>query len=166
MKKYILIFLLISGLAYTVNAQIKAGIHFGYGTEIEKPAIGVNGEFGILEKLSLAPDFTYYFTDKLDYVTTNLWEINLNAHYNFLGQDKFKVFGLGGLNYAHSSVKADVDIPFFGTSSSSSDSEVGFNLGGGATYAFIESLEAFSTIKYTISSTDQAVIFIGARYIF
>ncbi len=166
MKKTILSIILITGIFYTVGAQVKAGIHFGYGTEIQKPAIGVNAEFGIIEKLALAPDFTYYFTDKLDYVTTNLWEINLNAHYYFLGQDAFKVFGLGGVNYAHASVKMDADIPFFGTSSSASDSEIGFNLGGGASYAFIESLEAFSTIKYTISSTDQAVILLGARYIF
>lgn len=166
MKKFILSYLMISGVALTANAQFKAGIHFGYGTEIERPAIGVNAEFNLMEKLSLAPDFTYYFTEKISYVTTNLWELNLNAHYYFLGQDKFKVFGLGGLNYAHYNVKSEIDIPFFGVNTAASDGKIGFNIGGGATYQLIEKLEAFSTIKYTVSSTDQAVFYVGARYLF
>lgn len=168
MKKTILSIILITGIFYTVGAQIKAGIHFGYGTEIEKAAIGANAEFGITNKISIAPDFTYYFTEKTDYVKMSAWELNANAHYYFLDQNKFKVFGLGGLNY--STVKVTFDHPmgglFGGGDSSSSESKIGFNIGGGATYDLTEKIQAFSTLKYTAGSTDQLAIFIGARYIF
>lgn len=168
MKKIILTTALILGLGYTAQAQTKAGIHFGYGTEIEKAAIGANAEFGITDKISIAPDFTYYFTESTEYVKTSVWELNANGHYYFLDQDKFKVFGLAGLNYTHA--KVTWDGPSFwgigGGSSSSSDGEIGFNLGGGATYDLTEKIQAFSTLKYTAGSTDQLAIFIGARYIF
>lgn len=169
MKKIILTATIILGFGFIAQAQTKVGIHFGYGTEIEEPAIGANAEFGITDKISIAPDFTYYFTEKIDYVKMSVWEFNANGHYYFLDQDKFKVFGLAGLNYTH--VKVSWDGPsyggiFGGINESSSDGEIGINLGGGATYDLTDKIQAFSTLKYTAGSTDQLAIFIGARYIF
>jgi|SRR5690554_6948151 len=168
MRQIILTTALILGLGYAAQAQTKAGIHFGYGTEIKKAAIGVNAEFGITDKITVAPDFTYYFTEKTEYVKWSLWELNANGHYYFLDQDKFKVFGLAGLNYAQS--KVTMDIPFGGLfgmeNNSASKGKIGFNLGGGGTYDLTDNIQAFSTLKYTIGSTDQLVIMIGARYIF
>lgn len=168
MKNILLTTAIILGFGYISQAQTKAGIHFGYGTEIEKAAIGANAEFGITDKISIAPDFTYYFTENISYVKTSFWELNANGHYYFLDQDAFKVFGLAGLNYTQA--KVTVDIPFggiFGSgSTSSSDGEIGLNLGGGATYDLTDKIQAFSTLKYTLGSTDQVAVFIGARYIF
>ena len=163
MKKILLTSTLFLGLVFTIQAQTKIGIHFGYGTEIEELAIGANAEFGITDKISIAPDFTYYLTEKSDFAKVSFWELNANGHYYFLDQDAFKVFGLAGLNYAHSSVK--VDHPGFGSGSTSvSDGEIGLNLGGGASYDLSDTFQLFSTLKYTAGSTDQAAIFIGARY--
>src|SRR5690554_3836058 len=167
MKKIILTAVIILGFGFTAQAQTKAGIHFGYGSEIERPLIGANAEFGLTDKISIAPDFTYYFTEKIDYLKTSMWELNANAHYYFMDNDKFKVFGLGGLNYTH--VKVTWDGPSFwgiGGNPSESDGEIGFNLGGGATYDLTDKIQAFSTLKYTIGSTDQVVLFVGARYVF
>jgi len=165
MKKILLTTVLFLGLAVTVQAQTKLGIHLGYGSEIEKAAIGANAEFGITDKISIAPDFTYYFTEKVDYVKMSAWEFNANGHYYFLEQEKFKLFGLAGLNYTH--VKVTANYPgIFGGSHSASDGEIGVNLGGGTTYDLTDKIQAFSTLKYTAGSTDQLAIFIGARYIF
>ena len=167
MKKIFLTSMFILGLAFTAEAQTKAGVHFGYGSEIDRPLIGANAEFGITDKISIAPDFTYYFTEKIAYVKTSMWELNANAHYYFMDNDKFKVFGLGGLNYTHAKVTWDgPGWGFGGGGTSSSDSEIGFNLGGGATYDLTDKIQAFSTLKYTIGSTDQIVLFVGARYVF
>lgn len=167
MKKIILTTVLFLGLVFTAEAQIKAGIHFGYGSEIEEPAIGANAEFGITDKISIAPDFTYYLTEKNPYGKISFWEFNTNGHYYFMDNDKFKVFGLGGLNYTHAKVTLN-DYWGFGIASSESDSkgEFGFNLGGGAAYDLTDKIQAFSTLKYTIGSTDQIALFVGARYVF
>ncbi len=159
MKKIILTTGLFLGLTLAVNAQTKAGIHFGYGSEIDKMAVGANAEFGITDKISVAPDFTYYFMENTAYVKTSLWELNANAHYYFLEQDKFKVFGLGGLNYTRATIT-------FKNSDSVSNGDVGLNLGGGATYDLTDKIQAFSTLKFTVGSTDQLALFIGARYKF
>ncbi len=165
MKKIFLTSMFILGLAFTAEAQTKAGVHFGYGSEIDRPLIGANAEFGITDKISIAPDFTYYFTENIEYVKTSFWEFNANGHYYFLDQDAFKVFGLAGLNYSH--VKVTANYPgIFGDSYSASDGEIGFNLGGGATYDLTDKIQAFSTLKYTAGSTDQIALFVGARYIF
>lgn len=167
MKKIFLTSMFILGLAFTAEAQTKAGVHFGYGSEIDRPLIGANAEFGITDKISIAPDFTYYFTEKIAYVKTSMWEFNANAHYYFMDNNKFKVFGLGGLNYTHAKVTWDGPVwGFGGGETSSSDGEIGFNLGGGATYDLTDKIQAFSTLKYTIGSTDQVALFVGARYIF
>ena len=166
MKKHLLTALIFLGLILTAQAQTKVGIHFGYGTEIEELAVGANAEFGITDKISIAPDFTYYFTENTDIVKISFWEINANGHYYFLDESAFKVFGLAGLNYAHASVKME-NLGFPGMGGySGSDGEIGFNFGGGATYDLSDTIQAFSTLKYTAGSTDQVAIFIGARYVF
>lgn len=165
MKKIFLTTIIVLGLGYVAQAQTKVGVHLGYGSEIEKAAIGANAEFGITDKISIAPDFTYYFTEKTEYVKMSVWEFNANGHYYFLDQDKFKVFGLAGLNYTH--VKVTTDYPgIWGGNYSGSDGEIGFNLGGGATYDLTDKIQAFSTLKYTAGSTDQLALFVGARYCF
>lgn len=164
MKKIILITGLFLGLVFSAQAQTKAGVHFGYGSEIDRPAIGANAEFGITDKISIAPDFTYFFTENLIYVKTTLWELNGNVHYYFMEQNKFKFFGLGGINYASASVKTK-DI-FTEDSETVSDSEIGFNIGGGATFDINDKFQAFSTLKYTAVSTDQVALFAGVRYKF
>ncbi|MDO5608785.1 MAG: outer membrane beta-barrel protein [Capnocytophaga sp.] len=167
MKQFMLLGAIIIAFG-SMQAQTKAGIHFGYGTEIKKAGLGVNAEFGITDKIAIAPDFTYYLTEKTTYVKVSMWEINANGHYYFLDKDAFKVFGLGGVNYAQSSVKFDHPLGgMLGVSgTSASEGKIGLNLGGGATYDLSESIQAFSTLKYSLGSTDQLVLYAGARYIF
>lgn len=167
MKKIILTTAIILGIGFASQAQTKVGVHFGYGTEIKKAAIGANAEFGITDKITIAPDFTYFLTEKTEFVKVSFWELNANAHYYFLDEDKFKVFGLGGLNYAHSKVTMDIPLGgiFGGGDGSFGGSKIGLNIGGGATYDLADRIQAFSTLKYALGGAEQLAIFIGARYI-
>lgn len=165
MRKITLSIVIILGLTYSAKAQTKAGVHLGYGTEIERPLIGINAEFNITDKITVAPDFTYYLTKNYAYIKTSMWELNANGHYYFLDKDTFKVFGLAGLNYTSIKVTSDFNSIWL-SEVSATDSKIGFNIGGGATYTLSNKIEAFSTLKYTIGSTDQVVLFVGARYIF
>ena len=100
MKKIILITGLFLGLVFSAQSQTKAGVHFGYGSEIDRPAIGANAEFGITDKISIAPDFTYFFTENLIYVKTTLCKnnslgIKRKCSLLFYGTEQVQIFWIG-----------------------------------------------------------------------
>lgn len=167
MKKLVLSsVLLLAGLAF-VHAQqpIRVGLFGGYGTKIEKPAIGIIGEIGIIEKLAVAPSFAYYFLEKNEFAKTSFWEFNANAHYYLLNEGPFTVYGLAGLNVARSSVDfdlGDIGMDFGGLGGSAS--KVGLNIGGGANLDFGSKILPFAELKYTIAGTEQLGIFLGVKY--
>lgn len=167
MRKVGLLSLLILASTAFVNAQqpIRIGVFGGYGSKIEKPAIGVIGEIGIIEKLAVAPSFAYYFLEKNEFAKASFWEFNVNAHYYLLNEGPFTVYGLAGLNVARSSVDFDfgdigVDLGGLGGSAS----KVGLNIGGGANLDFGSKILPFAELKYTIAGTEQLGIFIGVKY--
>ncbi|WP_430613948.1 outer membrane protein [Flavobacterium sp. JP2137] len=165
MLKSILTIVSFLAVSFAVQAQSKAGIHIGYGTETERPLFGINAEFGVTNQITVAPDFSYYLTQKHRYLTTTMWEVNANAHYYFQDKKDFRIFGLGGINYSHVKVSSELST-LWAVSSTATSGKAGFNLGGGGTYALGTNMEAFSTLKYTIGSADQVVLFGGLRYIF
>ena len=61
-KPFIVVMFFFAGIGF-VNGQkpIRAGMFAGYGTKVEKPAVGVIGEIGIMENLTVSPSFAYYF---------------------------------------------------------------------------------------------------------
>lgn len=169
MKKLFLTALIALGFSAVAQAQIKVGAHFGYGTNLSQPLVGANAEFNVTQKISIAPDFSFYTSQKEGEYKHDLWEINANGQY-YITQvldDKMKIFGLAGINYAQSSLKY-ISTWHPGTVSNVSvtDSEIGVNLGGGVTYDLSKDFQAFSTLKYTAISTDQLALYMGVRYIF
>lgn len=85
-----------------------------------------------------------------------MWSFDIDGHYNFELMDKLKAYPIAGLNL--SGVSVDVN----GTKTS--DTEVGFNIGAGATYEITDKLAGLFEIKYTLGKYDQAVIGIGVLY--
>ncbi|MDO4728120.1 MAG: hypothetical protein Q4B43_03830 [Bacteroidota bacterium] len=168
MKKIILTALIAFGFSNVAEAQIKVGAHFGYGTHLAQPLIGANAEFLITKKISIAPDFSLYTSNKVRGYKDQLWEINGNGHY-YITQvldDKMNIFGLAGINYAKFSSKYISDgYPSNGVFKSENN-EIGVNFGGGVTYYLDKNFEAFSTVKYTAVSTDQLSLQMGVRYTF
>ena len=152
---------------FTVTAQTetKIGGFLAYGTEVNNIGIGVNAEFPIMEKLTLAPAFIYYLPKTEGFVKTNWFEFNANANYYFLQEDNLSVYGIGGVNF--SSIKFSVEESlFFGSDLSSSVSNIGLNLGGGVNFNIGSKIEPFAELKYVIIDNSQLVLAAGVRYRF
>lgn len=154
----------IAGIRFA-NAQqpIRAGVFAGYGTKVEKPAVGVTGEIGIMENLTVSPSFAYYFLEKNEFVKASFWEINANAHYYFLTEGAFSVYGLAGLQIAGSTVKMDLGGFGFGGYGGSS-TKAGVNIGGGANLELGGKIQPFAELKYTLGGAEQLGIFVGVKY--
>lgn len=152
----------LASLATDAAAHPWIGAGLVYGTEIEEPGIQINGYYGldpVLEGLRVGAEFAYYFVD--DPVT--FWTLDFNGHYRFFGPGPLGVYAIGGLDIARVSV--DLDLGPLGDQSTS-ETEIGLNLGIGAEYAVAEQIDLFGEVKYVISDYDQAVLAVGARYEF
>src|SRR5690606_34858031 len=106
--------------------ETRIGGLLAYGTEVESLGIGVNAEFPIANKLTIAPSFIFYLPKDEGGVKINWFELNGNVNYYFVDQDGLGVYGLGGLNY--SSIKVSSG------GFSVSDGTVGLNLCAGAIF--------------------------------
>ncbi|TJZ63375.1 hypothetical protein FAZ15_03590 [Sphingobacterium olei] len=165
MKKSLLaIAFILSGMTFVQAQQpIRVGVFGGYGTKIEKPAIGAIGEIGILDKLTVSPSFAYYFLEKNEFAKASFFEFNANANYYFVTGGPFNAYGLAGLQIARSSVSMDLGDFGFGDFGGSS-SKVGLNVGGGANLDFGSKILPFAEVKYTISGAEQLGVFLGVKY--
>lgn len=167
MKKLVLssLFLMVGFAFLQAQQPIRVGLFGAYGTKIEKPAIGIIGEIGIIPKLAIAPSFAYYFMEKNEFAKMSFWEFNANAHYYLVNEGPFSVYGLAGLNVARSSVNfdlGDIGMDFGGLGGSAS--KVGLNIGAGGNFDFGSKILPFAELKYTIAGTEQLGIFLGVKY--
>ena len=164
MKRFLIITTLFTLAGFQSMAQINrsGGLFLGYSTDINKIGIGVNAEFPIMEKLSIAPSFFYYFPEKEDGVSLNFLEFNGNANYYFFQNESMGVYALGGLNFTRTSVSFEGS-NFFGGGFSPSSSNVGLNLGAGANFIVSEKLSPFAEVKYVASNFGRLVIFGGVK---
>lgn len=146
--------------------QTKIGGYLAYGTEIENIGIGVNAEFPIADKLTIAPGFTYFLPKDEYGVKVNWFEVNGNINYYFLDTSSISVYGLGGLNYSSVKVSYDNSTAFgaFGSSASVSDGRFGLNLGGGANFEIGSNILPFAELKYVIIDGGQLVIAAGVKF--
>ena len=165
--KLITAFVIISVLGvFAVNAQTetKIGGFLAYGTEIENIGIGVNAEFPIMDKLTIAPSFIYYLPKEEGFIKVNWFEFNANANYYFMDEESISIYGIGGLNYSSVKVSFDGDNSFLGENYSSSDGRIGLNLGAGANFNIGSKIEPFAELKYVIIDGGQLVIAAGVKY--
>lgn len=145
----------------TAQENTRLGVMLNYGTEVEAIGVGANAEFPILENLSIAPAFIYYFPgDQFD-GSLNWWEINGNANYYFVNNENLGFYGLGGLNYTH--VSFDWGDESWGAVESS-DGRFGLNLGAGANFNIGSSVTPFAEAKYVIIDGGQLVIGAGVKF--
>lgn len=136
-------------------SQKTVGAGLAYGSEIENLGIGVNAEFDLNEQIDIAPSFIYYFKKN----NFTMWELNGNINYIFSNSGP-TFYGIAGLNIT--GVKFDGG----GFFADSSDSELGLNLGIGATFAQSGSVIPFAEAKYVLSNYDQLSLFGGVRFPF
>jgi outer membrane immunogenic protein len=165
MKKALLALLFILSSMTIAKAQqpFRVGAFAGYGTKIKKPAIGILGEIGIMDKLTVAPSFAYYFIEKNSFAKSSFFEFNANANYYFITEGSFHVYGLAGLQVARSSVSMNLGGIGFGNFGGSA-TKVGLNVGGGANMDLGSKIMPFAELKYTLGGAEQLGIFAGVKY--
>ena len=164
MKKLTLLAIISIALTFNSFAQISAGGGLSYGTEAETIGFNLRGQYNINENIDVVGGFTFFLPKKTSQTIffgtvetkTSMWTFDIDGHYNFGIMDKLNVYPIAGLNI--SGVSVDVN----GTKAS--DTEVGLNIGAGATYEISDQLAGFFETKYTIGNYDQAVITFGVLY--
>ena len=156
---------------FNANAQedIKIGAFLTYDTEIENVGFGLNAEFPIMGKLTIAPSFIYYLPKEESFVKVNWFEVNANVNYYFLDEEKMSVYGIGGLSYSSVKVSFEDDNLFgrFGGlvgDASTSDGRFGLNIGGGINLKVSNKIESFAELKYVIIDGGRLVLAAGVKY--
>ncbi len=147
----IVLFLMIA-TASAQKGEMKLGPLVAYGSEIKNPGLGIKFHYGINDKIRVAPDFIYYL--KKNDVTW--WELNVNGHYIFSSTGDMAFYGLGGLNLLGYKVNL--------LGISTSDSEMGINLGAGFQKPLSSKILGVAEAKYTLSSSEQLVISVGLLF--
>ena len=145
----------------SAQQDTRIGVMLNFGTEVEAIGAGVNAEFPILENLSIAPAFIYYFPGDQYGGSLNWWEINGNANYYFVNNENLGFYGIGGLNYTH--VSFDWGDESFGAIESS-DGRFGLNLGAGANFNIGSNITPFAELKYVIIDGGQLVLGAGVKF--
>lgn len=137
----------------SLQAQLKLGGGVGYGFDIEELGILVRGAYPITEEITGNGTFLYYLVgDGL-----SLWELDLDGQYNFYATDAFSAYGIGGLQIA----RASVDL---GSIGSASDTEIGFNVGGGVNLGISEAIDFFGELRFSIGGTEQLLVAAGVLF--
>ncbi|MBF6608816.1 MAG: outer membrane beta-barrel protein [Flavobacterium sp.] len=165
MKKFIttLCFACFATFYASAQQETRLGGFLAFGSEIESAGFGVNAEFPIMDKLTIAPGFIYYLPNDHTYVKTTIFEINGNANYYFMEHEIFGFYGLAGINYTSVKVKVD-DFGFGIGGASSSEGKIGLNIGGGTNFNLGKKWLPFAEIKYVVSDYDQLVLLAGVKF--
>ena len=133
-----------------INSRVGAVISFT-GGDVDETGFGVVGEFGVAQKVSIAPQLIFYFPDNFDF-----FELNLNANYYFFNQNIFEMYGLGGLNFSR--------VGYEVAGEKESDSELGLNLGIGTNFQLGKKVVPFAEFRFTIGEYDQIALGLGVKF--
>lgn len=158
-KTTLLIFTAVLTLAtyQSSHAQIAVGGALMYGSEVEQIGLRVDGTYAINEDIDINANIGLYLPETIDLgngdeIKNTYYEFNINGHYGFYANDEsgLSAYGLAGINIL--GVNSEASGP--NVSGSNSDSELGLNLGAGASYP-LSFGNLFGQLKYVIGDADQ-----------
>ncbi|GAA0878115.1 hypothetical protein GCM10009119_10830 [Algoriphagus jejuensis] len=145
--------LFVVGLVQAQSAgDIRLQLGGDYGFEIERFGINLGGEYVFLDKLSAAPNFTFYFPED----DVNASNLNLDLRY-YLTQDQLQFYGMAGFTTLWASAK------YMGVKVSESNS--GANFGVGSVIKFGGNLGLNPEVKYQTMGDGQVVVKVGLVYL-
>ncbi len=157
MKKHLLFIvslLLVSSFMFAQN--IKVGGSAGFATDIASFGISANGTYTINKEWEAAASFTHYFEN--DFVTWNA--LDFDAHYYFTKKGGFDIYAIGGLNI----LMWEIEINWGLGTTSTSNTDIGLNLGTGATKKLNKNLDLFAEAKYSISNGSYLSVRAGVLF--
>jgi len=156
-------------ISVTAHAQVKgdmaAGGNFviGMGDDWTNFGIGPKFQYYVSDLIRLEGSYTYFF--EKDYLSQ--WDLSFNAHYLFPIDNQLTVYPLAGLGFLGSTVT--IKIPSFfgygGGEHTESDTDFGFNFGGGVDYLLTPQLVLNGEMKFKIAGDwDRFMISAGMTY--
>jgi outer membrane protein X len=126
---------------------------FGSGNSYSNIGIGAKFQYSVTDPIRLEGSFTYFL--EKDYVS--MWDLSVNGHYLFPVADKVTVYPLAGLGI----LGTKVDFGF----GSSSDSNLGVNLGGGADFKLSDRVILNAELKYKTGDVwDRLLLSAGVAF--
>ena len=151
-----------------MGAGLVFGSGVGFGSLDNDLGVRVDGYYAFTPVIRAGGDFTFYFPKSEGDVDATVWELNFNGQYVFLDDDGLIVYALGGLNITGLSIdtpSVTVGGQTFG--GSSSETEIGLNLGGGLEYN-LDFADLFAELKLggLGGDADQFVLGAGLRFSF
>jgi len=149
MKK-LFISILFFGLLLVTKVNAQSAI--GGGLLLADPiAIEAKADFNVTDRISISPYFNYFIGnsnsgnyENVSYKAGPDFIIGADGHYNLGEPESFNYYPLIGLQYGSYSASGSVGE----YSSSVSSSGIGFNIGGGATYALSNNMKIYGELKY------------------
>ena len=156
MKKFLMMacMMLFSTAMYAQQGAMYLGGNLNYATDYENFGIGAKAQYEFIQNLRAEASADYFFKKN----DVSMWDINANMHYLFRISDKFAVYPLAGLSV----VGTDVDV----ANGSVSDSELGFNLGGGIEFPITNAVKINAEAKYRLMDDidDHTVFSVGIAF--
>ncbi|MDR1983829.1 MAG: porin family protein [Prevotellaceae bacterium] len=143
------------------DMAVGANVVFGSGDNFSNYGIGAKFQYNVLDPLRLEANFTYFLEKDL----ISMWDFSVNAHWLFPVADKLTVYPLAGLGMLGTSVDLGEFGEYFG--GSASDTEFGFNLGGGIDFKLTDKLILNAEVKYKLGSDwNRLLLSAGIAYRF
>jgi outer membrane protein X len=178
-KKVAVVIIAVMTMSVAAYAQEKGdmavggNLVLGSGDSFTNFGIGAKFQYNVTTPIRLEGSFTYFLPKKqgisgLAESSVSMWDLSVNAHYLFSVADKIKVYPLAGLGILGTSASASVDLGEYGSyGGSASESEFGFNIGGGIDYNLTDKLILNAELKYKLGSTwDRLLVSAGLAYKF
>jgi outer membrane immunogenic protein len=134
-----------------INTRVGPMVSFT-GGDLDETGLGIVAEFGVAQKVSIAPQFILYFPGN----DVSLFELNLNGNYYFFNQDVFELYGLGGLNFTR--------VGYEVAGENESNSEIGLNLGVGTNFQLGKKFVPFAEFRFTLGEYDQFALGLGVKF--
>ncbi len=159
MKKLITFFALMVVLVSGVKAQnFLVGGGLVYGTDVERWAFDMRGDFRINQNWAIVPNINFFFPQTNNNYKSGANAINIDGHYIHALSNEAHIYPLFGLNF---STRYSKHTP---TDTRDKRTELGVNLGGGFEYFFSSKVAGIFELKYVLGDFDQGVLGFGILY--
>ena len=149
MKKFFLMacLLTMSTALFAQQGATSVGINLNYGMheDYKNFGVGVKTQYEFIDNVRGEASYNYFF--KKDYLT--MYDVNLNVHYLF-NAGGLRIYPLAGVTLLGTSLEV--------LGVKASDSDLGFNVGGGLEFPITNALKFNAEAKYQIVK-DWSMIF-------
>lgn len=150
------------GTAHADGGDNAAGVDIAYGTDVNMVGIALKYQHYFSDNLRIQPSFTYYFEkDK-----SNMYSLDLDAHYLFNFAEKHNVYPIFGFtlldvhwkDFCEGKTNSEGDLKY----DSHNHLRFGVNVGAGYQFDITDDFSVNLNAKYQIVSTHgQFVIGVG-----